>query len=178
MTDALHRWLCVWGCPAGGTTAHWNPRLRTTAGRAFPRGGRVELNPNLLAVRCGTLAFDAVMVHEAAHLAVHRLLGPNLPPHGEGWRGLVREAGFEPTVHHGLIEGRESATSCQKHAYLHFCDLCEARQVQGHEPPAKCRACGARGVFLTVRATATPAGLARLEGLCAAEIRATHGLLA
>lgn len=77
----------------------WNARLRTTAGRAFLREGRVELNPLLLA-RHGEVVRQ-VVIHEFAHLLAHRRC-PREPGHGPTWRALMRSAGLPPRASHRL----------------------------------------------------------------------------
>lgn len=77
----------------------WNPRLRTTAGRAFLRERRVELNPLLLARHPEVVR--SVVIHEFAHLVAHRLR-PREPGHGPTWRDLMRAAGLPPRASHTL----------------------------------------------------------------------------
>ena len=69
----------------------WNGRLSTTAGRAFVKSGRIELNPSLLAKSLDQV--DVVLTHEAAHVAAFRMFGANIPAHGRHWRSLMRSAG-------------------------------------------------------------------------------------
>ena len=82
------------GFPETAVEVSWNRRLATTAGRAFVRGGRIELNPRLLATVPDQI--DSVLVHEAAHVAAFRLFGENIPAHGRHWRSLMRLAGCAP----------------------------------------------------------------------------------
>ncbi len=77
----------------------WNTRLRTTAGRAFLREGRVELNPILLGRH--PEAVRTVVIHEFAHLVAHRMR-PREPGHGPAWRALMRAAGLRPRASHTL----------------------------------------------------------------------------
>lgn len=77
----------------------WNPRLRTTAGRAFLHEDRIELNPRLLARHPELIR--AVVIHEFAHLVQQRS-HPNETDHGPFWRALMRKAGLPPDATHDL----------------------------------------------------------------------------
>lgn len=77
----------------------WNPRLRTTAGRAFLHEDRIELNPRLLARQPSLVR--AVVIHEFAHLVQQRR-APKEADHGPFWRSLMRSAGLPPHATHDL----------------------------------------------------------------------------
>ena len=77
----------------------WNPRLRTTVGRAVLDDMMVELNPILLARHPDQVRH--VLVHEAAHLVVQRLFG-NQPAHGRIWKAYMRKAGESTRATHDL----------------------------------------------------------------------------
>lgn len=77
----------------------WNPRLRTTIGRAFLKEGRVELNPVLLARHPGETR--KVVIHEFAHLVAFKRARRE-PAHGPTWRALMRAAGQPPRATHTL----------------------------------------------------------------------------
>lgn len=91
----------AWGIPEMRKDFRWswNPRLRTTAGRAFLSEDRIELNPRLLAREPAVVR--AVVVHEFAHL-VQRRRAPRESQHGPVWRALMRAAGHEPRASHTL----------------------------------------------------------------------------
>lgn len=93
--------FALWGAVDVRSEFHWiwNPRLRTTAGRAFLREGRVELNPLLLARHPEVVR--QVVIHEFAHLVAHRRR-PREPGHGPAWRALMRAAGLPPRASHRL----------------------------------------------------------------------------
>lgn len=93
--------FAAWGAGEARKEFHWiwNPRLRTTAGRAFLREGRVELNPLLLARHPEVVR--QVVIHEFAHLVAHRRR-PREPGHGPAWRALMRAAGLLPRASHRL----------------------------------------------------------------------------
>lgn len=81
----------------------WNSRLRTTIGRAFIEDMVVELNPRLLARHPEEVR--GVLIHEVAHLVVHRLHG-NQPEHGRIWRAYMKHAGESTRATHELdVEG-------------------------------------------------------------------------
>lgn len=77
----------------------WNARLRTTVGRAMLEEMVVELNPRLLARHPEEIR--PVLVHEAAHLVVHRLHGYQ-PDHGKVWKAYMRRAGESTRATHEL----------------------------------------------------------------------------
>jgi predicted SprT family Zn-dependent metalloprotease len=93
--------LQLWGV-LDLTTAiqwRWNPRLRTTAGRAIFIDMVVEMNPILLARHPEEV--EGLLVHEAAHLVVQRLHGRQAP-HGEYWKAYMRKAGHSIRATHEL----------------------------------------------------------------------------
>lgn len=107
----------LWRVPPGPLVrVSWNQRLTTTAGRAFCAEQRLELNPTLLAGHPAEI--PGVLVHEAAHLAAHRLFGQGVAAHGRHWRGLMRIAGEEPTISHdlpvprGRVVGQSGTSTC------------------------------------------------------------------
>lgn len=75
----------------------WNRRMRTAAGRAFFRTGRIELNPKLQ-----TLAEDRredeiqnTFLHELAHLvSFARAEGRRIQPHGPEWKLACADLGI------------------------------------------------------------------------------------
>lgn len=156
----------------------WNGNLTTTAGRAFQRNGRIELNPTLLAKAPDELA--AVLAHEAAHIAAFRLFGPNIPAHGRHWRSLMRLAGHEPAVTHDIpIDDVEPAPrrtmrprARRRFVYLRVCDACGDRVMLASVRYGKCAGCASRGSFLVMKAPASRAGEAALARLSLADVRA------
>ncbi len=77
----------------------WNPRLRTTAGRAVFLDMLVELNPLLLARHPDQVVH--LLAHEAAHLVVQRLHGRQ-PPHGRIWKAYMVAVGESTRASHHL----------------------------------------------------------------------------
>ena len=93
--------LGFWGCLDLTTAIHWrwNPRLKTTLGRAIFEDMVVELNPLLLARYPGQVRH--VLIHEVAHLVVQRLHGTQ-SPHGSIWKSYMSKAGESPAATHNL----------------------------------------------------------------------------
>ncbi len=78
---------------AARLTVVWNTRLRTTAGRAFYRRTRIELNPRLLSISWEEV--DRTLRHELAHLVVReRFPRKRLPAHGTEWKKACRDLGI------------------------------------------------------------------------------------
>lgn len=146
----------------------WNERLTTTAGRAFVRRGRVELNPNLL--RRAPDQIDVVLVHETAHVAAFRLFGGHIPAHGRHWRSLMRLAGLAPEVMHRIpLDGVRPRRA--SYLYLRMCGSCEDRVIVRAVRYGRCHRCAARGDYLVVKARASGAGRRALEAMTPADVR-------
>lgn len=154
--------------PAAKVEVRWNDRLRTTAGRAFYREGRIELNPSLLATSPKDL--DDVLVHEAAHVAVFRLFGEHGAAHGRHWRGLMRLAGVRPDVTHDLPVPK-SVRRRRGHVFLRVCDACGDRRIARAVRYDRC-ACGSAKDFLVLRAPATANGVQTLQAMSLDDVRA------
>ena len=152
----------------------WNGRLSTTAGRAFVRRGRIELNPRLLARVPEEV--EGVLIHEAAHVAAFRLFGPNIPAHGRHWRSLMRHAGQEPRVTHKLpVDGlrrQVKARSRSRYLYLRLCEACGDREVLERVSYGRCRTCQRRDNYLVVKAPASAAGRRALSKMTVTDVRA------
>ena len=160
--------LTIWRVPPGAPVAvSWNARLRTTAGRAFMEEGRIELNPSLLEAEPQEI--PAVVVHEAAHVAVYRMFGPRVAPHGRQWRALMRLAGLPPEVTHDLPV-RRSTRNSSRWQYLRICDACGDRRLGRSVRYGPC-ACGVEDRYLVLRAAAGPRGLAALRATSIDEAR-------
>ena len=98
----------------------WNPRMRTTAGRAFWPCARIELNPKL-----NELVPDEVqrtLLHELAHLVAYARAGRRkISAHGEEWRQACSDLGIagESATHTLPLPGR---TMTRKWRYV--CPAC------------------------------------------------------
>lgn len=165
--------LQQWRVPETGVRVAWNRRLTTTAGRAFLRGARIELNPTLLARAPDQL--PVVLAHEAAHIAAFRLFGPKVAAHGRHWRSLMRLAGHEPSITHDIpVDGRRGRRRRSRYLYLRVCEDCGDRQIAAAVRYGRCHRCEVRDGYLVVKAPATAAGRAALERLSLDEVRALH----
>lgn len=135
-------------------------RLSTTLARCWPRTGRIELSARALRMRA---RLPELLCHEAAHLAVHALHGPNCRPHGPEWQALMRQAGFEPRATLvstcRVIRPKPAPVSVR---YEHVCPVCQARRVAKRPVPgwrcAACVAAGLDGKMIIRRRTASKAG--------------------
>ena len=168
--------LASWRVRETAVLVHWNDRLTTTAGRAFLRAGRIELNPVLLARAPDRLPM--VLVHETAHIAAFRLFGANIPAHGRHWRSLMRLAGLPPEVTHQMpVHGlrAERPRRRRRYVYLRVCEVCGDRQLQPAPRYGRCNGCEARDSFLVMKAPATAAAASALARMTLADVRAAHG---
>ncbi len=153
----------------------WNDKLTTTAGRAFQRNGRIELNPTLLARAPEQLAM--VLTHEAAHIAAFRLFGAHTPAHGRHWRSLMRLAGHEPAITHDIPCDdvrtlRRAPPTRRRYVYLRVCDGCGDRVILLALRYGRCQGCSARDSFLVMKAPASAAGRSALAKLTLTDVRA------
>ena len=151
----------------------WNGRLSTTAGRAFVRGGRIELNPKLLADAPEQV--EVVLTHEAAHVAAFRLFGEHIPAHGRHWRSLMRMVGQQPDVTHKMpVEHlrRHKRPRRRRHLFLRMCGSCGDRAVLEFVRYGRCGRCSCRDNYLVVKTQASAAGRRALLRMSEGEVRA------
>lgn len=88
----------------------WNPRLRTTIGRALLEEDTLELNPLLLGRHPQEMR--GVVIHELAHLVVTARHGLRVAPHGAAWKALMLAAGESTRATHDLdVDGLRAAPS-------------------------------------------------------------------
>ena len=83
------------GCPAlaDQVVVHWNSRMRSTAGTAFPAKALVHLNPRLR--EFGDAEIDRTLRHELAHLLAHHRAGRRrIAAHGREWRAACIALGL------------------------------------------------------------------------------------
>ena len=105
---------------ASQVMVEWNPRMRTTAGRAFWPCARIELNPKLL-----ELAPDEVqptLLHELAHLVAYARAGRRrIKAHGVEWQMACSDLGIpgELATHSLPLPGRK-----MKRKWRYSCPVC------------------------------------------------------
>jgi len=152
----------LWELPdlAQRVTIVYNPRLRTTLGRAILDYNRVELNIRLLRAYPDELL--ATVVHELAHLAVRMRYG-SAPPHGREFKALMRAAGMSAASTHKLDTERVGLRR-RRYAYLHRCSDCGVMFI-ARKPrrDCYCRACGPEMSWTIFRAPATTEGRRKLK---------------
>ncbi|GAH85578.1 unnamed protein product, partial [marine sediment metagenome] len=141
----------AWGLAelTGQVRIAYNPRLRTTLGRALLDARRVELNTRLLREHPEELV--SLLAHELAHVVVHIRHG-RVSPHGAPFRALMRRLGLSPRATHSLPT-RHLRRRRRRYLYLHRCGNCSytflARRVRRD---LHCRACGPDMAWTIVRA--------------------------
>ena len=88
------------GALADRVKVRWNPRLRSTAGRAHWPEAIIEINPRLVGIHLAEV--DRTLRHELAHLvALERAGRRRISNHGPEWRLACRQLGIpdEPACH-------------------------------------------------------------------------------
>ena len=79
--------------------ARWNPRLRTTGGRFFPKDGHLDFNPKMLEAH-GLALFRKIVRHELCHY--HLFFEKKGYRHGDrDFKNLLQEVGglrFAPQI--------------------------------------------------------------------------------
>ncbi len=117
----------------------WNPRMRSTAGMAYPAKALIILNPRLREIGEGEV--DRTLRHELAHLlAQHRAGRRRIPPHGDEWRRACADLGLAGEARcHTLPLPRRTLT--RRHAYR--CPACsaEVRRVRPFRRATACLTC-------------------------------------
>ncbi|MFC7338655.1 SprT-like domain-containing protein [Haloferula chungangensis] len=100
----------------------WNPRLQTTAGRAWWPDGVIELNPKLKEM--GDEELWRTLRHELAHLVAYDRAGRRrIAAHGNEWREACAELGIpgESAKHNLPFGGRRVAKR-----FAYDCRHCDA----------------------------------------------------
>lgn len=110
---------------ANSVTIRWNPRMRSTAGRAFLLEAKVELNPKLLHLDNDTQQslsqVRQTLLHELAHLLAHHRHGHRIAAHGKEWKQACSDLGIpgESTTHQLNLP-----TRTQKKKWSYTCPHC------------------------------------------------------
>lgn len=105
---------------AGIIRVTWNPRMRTTAGRAFWPEGMIELNPKLMEVAPEEVR--PTLLHELAHLVAYQRAGRRrITAHGPEWRQACADLGIpgENATHSLPLPGRK-----QRKKWRYTCPSC------------------------------------------------------
>ena len=124
----------------------WNPRLRTSAGRALWGKGaaRIELNPRLKSLPEGQRDAEIrrTFLHELAHLVAYARAGRRrIQPHGVEWRQACADVGIPgESACHTL---RLAPSRRQQPKFGYQCPQCfdVLRRVRRIKGPAACMAC-------------------------------------
>lgn len=100
----------------------WNPRMQTTAGRAWWPDRSIELNPKLK--ECEAEELWRTLKHELAHLvAYERCSRRRIEPHGTEWKTACADLGIpDEQPYHNLPFKRRRMK--RNHAYI--CTNCFA----------------------------------------------------
>ena len=152
----------AWEMPdlARRVTIVYNPRLRTTLGRAILDDNRVELNVHLLRAYPDELL--PAVVHELAHLAAPMRYG-KVRPHGREFKALMRAVNVPDDATHRLDTARLKLRR-RRYIYLHRCGDC-GMMFLARKPrrDCYCKACGPEMSWTVLRAPATTAGRRKLK---------------
>ena len=117
----------------------WNPRMRTTAGRAWWPDRAIELNPKLRDF--GSEEIWRTLKHELAHLVAYERCGRRrIDPHGPEWQTACADLGIagESVTHKLAFKRRRMA---RNHTYA--CSNCQAviHRVRPIKRPVACHEC-------------------------------------
>ncbi len=120
-------------------TVAWNPRMRSTAGLAYPSTAQIVLNPRLLGF--GAAEVERTLFHELAHLVAHHRCGRRrIAPHGPEWRKACQDLGLpnEARCHDLPLPRRKLARD-----FVYQCPHCETllERVRAFRRPAACMTC-------------------------------------
>lgn len=117
----------------------WNPRLRSTAGRAWYPDCLIEINPRL--VEFGHDEIRRTLLHELAHLvAYHRAGRRRIAAHGAEWKQACSDLGIpgERSSHHLPLP-----THTQRKKYFYACPACGEgfKRVRRYKKQVACWPC-------------------------------------
>jgi predicted SprT family Zn-dependent metalloprotease len=126
----LSELAATWRCPGLlAVTCVVNERLTGSLGRYRSRSGVIELSAALLSMPWRVRR--EVVVHEAAHAALHLLHGPTQRPHGVDWAALMATAGLEPRRR--VLRPTSLPASMRARAvprrYAHRCPVCQFTRI-------------------------------------------------
>lgn len=124
LTAVCARLCLMLGLPelAGRVGVEWNPRMRSTAGRATWPVCLIELNTRLPQISAEEVR--RTLLHELAHLVTYERLGHgNCHPHGEEWQQACADVGIpgEKATHRLPLPSRTI-----KRQWKYLCKSCGA----------------------------------------------------
>jgi SprT protein len=124
---------------ANSVQVRWNPRMRSTAGTAFPAKALIALNPRL--VEFGAEEIDRTLRHELAHLLAHHRAGRRrIAPHGAEWQQACKDLGLvdEKRCHDLPLPRRKIARR-----FVYRCPNCavELHRARPFRRKSACLAC-------------------------------------
>lgn len=105
---------------ASQVVVEWNPRMRTTAGRAFWPCARIEMNPKLQELAPEEV--QQTLLHELAHLVAYARAGRRrIKAHGAEWQQACADLGIpgERATHSLPLPGRT-----MKRNWRYACPVC------------------------------------------------------
>ncbi len=103
-------------------TVTWNPRMQTTAGRAWWPDRAIELNPKLK--ECEPEELWRTLKHELAHLVAYERCGRRrIDPHGPEWQAACGELGIPGEQPYHTLPFKRRRMK-RNHAYI--CSNCFA----------------------------------------------------
>ena len=145
------RWSETWNLPhlPDRIQVKASSRMRVSLGRCLASQGEIRIAQFLLSGPPGLL--EEVLCHEVAHAAAAARFGARIRPHGTEWRGLMRDAGFEPRTRIPDTELPHDTLAATRRRvfWQHRCPICEASRIAGRPVRgwrcAKCLASGLGG---------------------------------
>lgn len=124
---------------ANRVQVRWNPRMRSTAGTAYPSKTLITLNPRL--IEFGAEEIDRTLRHELAHLLAHHRVGRRrIAPHGAEWQQACRDLGLADEKRcHDLPLPRRKVTR----RFVYRCPNCavELRRTRPFRRKSACLEC-------------------------------------
>jgi len=140
----VEAFFTAWSIPSRHSkfSVEYSNRMTRCLARTYPERALIRVNARLILARSDLL--PVVICHEAAHLAVHYVHGPNASPHGPEWAALVTRAGFEPSHRLRLSDdaaGQAPETKATLQ-YLHRCPVCQSvRRARRRVARWRCETC-------------------------------------
>jgi predicted SprT family Zn-dependent metalloprotease len=116
----------------------WNPKLRTTAGLAYPDKNIAVLNPKLLQYPSSQM--HRILRHEVAHLlAFHRHGSHSIQNHGPEWKQACKDLGIpDESLYHTLFKPKRL-----KPNLIYICPHCQTtiKRVRPFRRESACIRC-------------------------------------